>query len=408
MKRTKTGKDLRKEIKKKQKNDKKITKEDFLWIPSGSIMFNLACSDHWYGAYKTGTMVNIIGDSSSGKSILTLSGIAAAANDPKFDNYRLISDDSEFADSFDHVKLFGSKFASRIEAPNQTEEIPEKGKKKPKKLSLEELRKKKILYPINIWNKEKKKFEKNKKIENSVTIEQFFDNVMDAIDIGIPFIYCQDSFDSIDADAEIKKELKNREYRKKGNLSKIKGSFQATKQKKASQMFRQICSKLKQSKSLLIIISQTRDNLNALSFETKYRAGGRALKFYASIEAWLAYKSPLTKTVNDKKHAIGVNTVGKITKNKYTGKRKEAEFPIYTDYGIDDISSCIDFLIENDYWELNKQTIIAEELDIECTKKKLIPFIEENKLQETLFQCTEKCWNEIEDALKLNRRSKFE
>ena len=363
IKKTKS-KELKDQIKKSIKN-KNEKESDFLWVPSGSIMFNLACSDHWYGAYKTGTMVNIIGDSSSGKSIMTLSGMAAAANDPKFDDYRLIYDDSEYADSFDHVKLFGSKFANKIEAPGKNGQM-------------------------------------------STTIEQFYDHVMDAIEDGRPFIYCQDSFDSIDADAEIKKELENREHRQKGNLSKIKGSFQATKQKKASQFFRQITSKLNKTKSLLIIISQTRDNLNAMSFETKYRAGGRALKFYASIEAWLAYKSPETKTVNGKKHTIGVNTLGKITKNKYTGKRKEAAFPIYTDYGIDDISSCIDFLIDNDYWELDKKTILAKELDIECTKKKLIDFIEENQKQKVLFKCTQNCWNGIEDALKLNRKSKYE
>ena len=372
MKRKSKGDKLRQQVKNKIKEEKKEKKEKHLWVPSGSVLFNLACSDRWYGSYKTGTMVNIVGDSSSGKSIMTLSGMAAAANMPEFADYRFIYDDAEFADSFDHEKLFGSVFANKVESPAKDK----KGNPK-----------------------------------NSTTIEQFYDYVMDAIDKKIPFIYCLDSFDAIDADDEIKKELQNREHRKKGNLSKIKGSFQATKQKKASQLFRLICSKLPKTNSLLLIISQTRDNLSAMSFATKYRAGGKALKFYASIEAWLAYKKAIPKTVNGKVHKIGVDTIAKIEKNKYTGKRKEANFPIYHDYGIDDISSCIDFLIQNDYWEMDKTKIIVPEFDICLPKKKLINFIEEKgkhkKRQRILFESTQKCWDEIEDALKLKRRSKF-
>jgi len=366
---SKTADSLREEIRGKvQEERKEIIKEKKPtdvkdWVSSGCILFNLACSDRWYGAYKIGTMINIVGDSSSGKSILVLSGMAAIANNPAFDEYRLIYDDAEFADSFDHLKLFGQNFVDRIEPPGE---------------------------------------------ENSSTIEQFFDHIMDAVDDGRPFIYCLDSFDAIDADAEIEKEQDNRKHRKEGNLSKIKGSFQATKQKKASQMFRQICSKLKQTRSILIIISQTRDNLAAMSFSTKYRAGGKALKFYASIEAWLAYKGGLDKTYQGVKHKIGVQTIAKLEKNKFTGKRKEAEFPIYYDYGIDDITSCVDFLILNKWWVLKKQTVLAEEFNQEMTKPKLIEYIEQNHLDKKLFKITQQCWDRIENSLKLNRRSKYD
>lgn len=372
MSRPSSGDNLREQIREHVKEEKEVKPESQngkLWVPSGSILFNLACSDRYSGAYLEGRMINLVGDSSSGKSFLALSGMAAMANSKKYADYALIYDDAEFADSFDHEKLFGSSFCSRVKPPSIDTETGE--------------------------------------LVFSSTIEQFFDHVMDAVDSEKPFIYILDSFDAIDADAEIAKELENREHRKKGNLSKIKGSFQATKQKKASQMFRQICGKLSKTKSILIIISQTRDNLDAFSFVKQYRAGGKALKFYSSIEAWLTYAGAITKTVAGVPHKIGVKTVIKISKNKFTGKLREVGFPIYYDYGIDDIESCLDFLVTNKYWVKPKQTITATELNVEMTQPKLIQYIEEKGKEKILFKAVQSCWNELEEKLKLNRKRKF-
>lgn len=352
-----------------------------VWIPTGSVMFNLACSDQWYGGFKAGTMVNSIGDSSSGKSIQALSGIAEAfymgqmslhnsLSIPDFRDFRLIYDDSEYANSFDMPKLFGPDFAEIVEGPDR--DNPDKF---------------------------------------STTIEEFEDNLYSAIEDGQPFIYIQDSFDAIDADAEKEKAKKNRDLRKQGKDTK--GSFQATKQKSASSLFRRITEDLKKTNSLLNIISQTRDNLNALSFAAKYRSGGRALKFYASIESWLTYVGSIDRTLNGNKYRIGVKTRAKIEKNKYTGKKRDVDFPIYYDYGVDDIGACIDFLIKSKYWGTRKKTIIADELGLEMPKPKLMDFIDSANskkkwiLKRKLFQTTQDCWDDIEKQLKLNRGSKF-
>jgi len=363
----KTKKPLKTQLIEATSKKKRIKKKNnVLWMPGGSITFNIACTGHWNRFCREGRMVNIIGDSSSGKSILVLSALAATSLLSKFDKYRFIYDDAEFADSFDHAKLFGKKLAKRLEAPTPDGTM-------------------------------------------STTIENFYDNVMDACDNERPFIYVLDSFDAIDADAEIEKELQNREHRKAGNLSKIKGSFQATKQKKASQMFRHIVSRLKQTRSILIIISQTRDNLTAGSFVKHYRSGGRALKFYASIETWLTYISPIQKTINKIKYDIGVNTRAKITKNKFTGKKGQADFPIYPSYGIDDVSSCIDYLLTIGHWKTKKATIICPELKFKGTKKSIIDFIEKKKelREKKLYKTTAKAVKRIQGQLDLKRKPKF-
>jgi len=369
MKRTKKpskARTMRNAIKKRTLPKKLTTRGVTKWIPSGSIMFNLTCSNHWSGAYKPGTMVNIIGDSSAGKSIMVLSGLAEMAYNPDWNNYTLIYDDSEFANSFDIDKLFGSKFAKRIQSPD----------------------------PKNPDN-------------YSTTIEEFQDYLWDAVETGKPFVYVLDSFDALDALDELKKDKANRAKRKAGRAEESKGSYGTAKAKKASSLFRQACVELAKTKSLLIIISQTRDNLSAMSFSQKTRAGGKALKFYASIETWLTHKGVLKKIINSQEHQIGVKTHCKITKNKYTGRRGFADFPIYYDYGIDDLSACIDFLVDYKWWRKRKMTIDAQDIGIEASKSKLIEIIEEKNLQNEVFQCCQNCWEDTQKKLKLDRKGKF-
>ena len=94
-----SAKELRKQRNKRVSNGKKEIKNKKnkkyeLLVPSGSVMFNLSCSDHYTGAYIPGTMINIVGDSSAGKSFLVLSGLAECANNSLFDDYNLIYDDA--------------------------------------------------------------------------------------------------------------------------------------------------------------------------------------------------------------------------------------------------------------------------------------------------------------------------
>lgn len=363
-----SGNELRKQRKKRVSNGKKEIKKSKdkpkFWVPGGSVMYNLACSDNIHGAYKPGTMANVVGDSSAGKSFLVLSGLAECANNPKFDDYLLVYDDAEYANSFDMEYLFGSKLVERMIGPDLDD-------------------------PSNF----------------STTIEQFGDFIFTLIENKQPFIYIMDSFDAIDSEDEVKKEKANREKRKKGQ--ETKGSFQAAKQKKASQMFRQICGGLSKLESNLIVVSQTRDNLSAVGFATKYRAGGKALKFYSSIESWLTYIKPLTKEIKGKKYRQGVMTRLKMGKNKFSGKYRDVDFPIFYDYGIDDLSACIDYLVRNNVYKKKGQTIISDSLEIKATKQKLINYIEKKKKKKVVFKDTQNCWNDIENSLRLDRISKF-
>ena len=336
--------------------------EELTLVPTPSTLFNCACSDTPSGGLAIGRMVNLIGDSSSGKSIFALSIFAEMAQHEVFNHYRFVYDDVENANSFDMERLFGAETADRIEPPA----VDEEGDDCP-----------------------------------SDTIEDFHCNISDCIDHGVPFVYVLDSFDALDSDQDREKLDKMRKARASGR--KESGSYGMSKAKKSSEILRNIVGALKRSEGVLIIISQTRDNIDPISFEKKNRSGGWALKFYANHEIWLAMAGKIPK----KDRVIGNKVKAKITKNKLTGKVREIEFPIFYDYGVDDIRSCVEWMVKESYWSKKKLTIDASDLHITGTADKVIRQIEDRNLERKLKRAVGKAWVDIEETLKLNRKPKY-
>jgi RecA/RadA recombinase len=352
------------------------------FISTGSTLLNLALTDHPYCGWQRGKMANVIGDSSSGKTFLALTTFAEASIDKRYDDFRLIMDDAEHANEFNIQNLFGKKVASRIEPPAivKSEDCP------------------------------------------SELIEDFHANLRNALKEGSPFLYILDSMDALDSEADQKKieEFMKVHARKRdaeeeveeGKTAKVvkdaKGSYGMAKAKKNSDILRDVCGKLEKSDSILLIISQTRDNIDPMSFEKKTRSGGRALKFYATHELWTASGGK----IKSKEREIGVYCIVKVSKNKITGKRREIEVPIYYDYGLDNIGSCIDFLVAEGEWvKPAKATNIdvkgAFSIKQPISRAKLIDYIEVNGIEDQLIDLTAEVWKEIEDSLKLNRKSKY-
>ena len=346
-----------------KKDDSDEKQEKRLLIPTGSILLNLACSDHIEGGWGAGKISNLIGDSSSGKTLLALSMFAECAQRSEFDEYDFIYDDVEQACEFDMSKLFGSRVKDRIQAPHYEDGT--------------------ALY--------------------SDTIQQFHANVFSAIQSGRPFIYVLDSFDALTSSEELGRAEESAKATRDGK--ELKGSYRMEKPKLVSEMLRQIKARLRETGSFLLIISQTRDNIDPMSFEKKTRSGGRALRFYSSHEVWMA----LAGKIKSRDRVIGSNVKVKVTKNKLTGKQRSVQFPIYYDYGADDLGSCIDFLVDDGYWSKKGDKIIAKEIGMEGTRKKLIVDIEgEIGAAQRIYETTQTCWQEIEQSLKLDRKPKYE
>ncbi len=328
-------------------------------VPTPCIPFNLECSGHWQGAFQLGTVVNLIGDSHAGKTLFALSIFAECAMDKRFDGYRFIYDDVESANAFDMEYLFGKKCADRVETDEEN---------------------------------------------SSDLFEEFSDRFNDALDDDRPCIYILDSADALNTEAAEELEVANRKLREAGKESK--GAYGDGKAKLFSAFFKSIKRKLARKKSLLLIISQTRDNIGFGSqFTPKTRSGGKALKFYSFHEIWLA----MEKKIKKGDRTFITNVQAKITKNKLTGRHGVARFPILFDYGVDNITSSIEFLIKEKEW--SKTTKIDTKgfyPSGPLTQAALIKWIEEGGFETELAEECKKCYDRVINGLKpVNRKRKY-
>lgn len=169
------------------------------------------------------------------------------------------------------------------------------------------------------------------------TVEKFnadFSKFIDkCIKDDVPGIYILDSFDSLSDEGEMKRDLSD-------------GTYGMEKQKKIGIMFRKLNKKIEKSKVLLIIVSQIRENINAMFGEKYRRSGGKALDFYASQIFWLAHVGRLKRTVKKVERAYGVTIKAQCKKNKVGFPFRECEFDFIFGYGIDDVSASVKFLFE--------------------------------------------------------------
>jgi len=338
-----------------------FTKDDL--IPMGCTLLNLAMSGTLHGGAKKGSMINIIGASHGGKTILALTSFAEANQSKAFDKYKFLYDDVERANSFDMPYMFGESAAKRITPPRT-----------------------------------------DKDDQFSITVQHFHANVRHHINNKVPFIYVLDSFDALDALEDQEKADKMIEALEADK--KTAGTYGMAKAKGASGILRNVTGEMSDSKSVLYVISQTRDDVNPKSFSTETRSGGRALKFYAHHEMWLRPIGVIKK----KDTPIGNKIRVRITKNKLTGRSREVELDVYYDYGIDDIGSCIDYLIAMEHWSGGGKKKISTNNDFDfddCTRDKLIRLIEKEDKHKELQKIVESVWNEFEDSLKLKRKRKY-
>jgi len=354
------------ESSKKKRERSSIPLDPARLIPTGSTLLNCACSDTPHGGFALGKIVNLIGDSSAGKTILALTTLTEAANLRPFKDYLLIFDDAEYALEFDMRKLFGRRATRRIIPPKKESTRP-------------------------IYSK---------------TIEHFQANILNFCREGKPFIYALDSLDALPAKEELEKAYLKaiQQAKDKDEQKAVKDYFKGKKAATISELLRETRDELKKLDSLLIVISQVRDLIGGVGFgPKKTRSGGRALKFYSTHEMWMV----ITKRQKKNKIEIGVDANIKVSKNKLTGKVRNAPITIYNDYGIDDISRNVEFLINEGVWKKRKQTIIAKDFKLEGVKSSLVHQIEERGMEKELKDLVGETWLEIEEELKLGRKPRY-
>jgi recombination protein RecA len=248
------------------------------FFPSGCKLLDLALGGGWAQR----RVINIVGDKSTGKTLLC---IEAAANFARVHpEGRIRYRESESA--------FSKSYAATLGMPLDRVDFGE---------------------PVD-------------------TVEDIYEELdYRARNAEHPELFIVDSLDALSTRAELKRAIG-------------KGSYGADKAKVMSELFRTCNSAAAAANITTMIVSQERDKIGVLFGKKTTRSGGRALDFYASQVVWLAQIGRIKKTIAKQERVIGIRVRANLDKNKVGTPYLRADFPILFNYGIDDDRACREWL----------------------------------------------------------------
>lgn len=312
------------------------------FIPSGSALLDCLLGGGW----PLGRISNIVGDRSTGKTLIAIEAAANFLNTFSPAHAKVYYIEAEAA--------FDKRYAASLGMPIRKVEFP----------------------------------------EDMLTVEDVFEHLTGVLEKlkddtrFNPILYIIDSLDALSDRAEQKQDMD-------------KGTYGAQKAKMLSQMFRRVVQALEKKRVHLMIISQVRDNIGVM-FGKKYsRSGGRALDFYASHIIYLAQVGTVKRTVNKITRTIGVEVKAKAEKNKIGPPLRDVQFPIRFGFGIDDVVANAEWLDE--IGRLNEVDGFKGNL---ATVLKRLEDVDDDTYQQAKVRLRRKvkeCWDDVEQSFAPTR-----
>ena len=324
----------------------------------GTTLLNLAVSNNRRFGICKGQFLHLVGDSTTGKSWIAAQILAELCQNSEFDDYYIEYNDAENGLLMDIKTNFGSRLQKRIN------------------------------------------------ITDHVFIEDVYDRIDELGRQRKPYIYVVDSMDSLftqEDEEQIDKENKARSGGKKAT-----GSYKMTKPKKNSERLRKIVNQNKKTGSIIIIISQAKDNIG-FGFEDKRFSGGKALQYYAHVSIWTSLLKTVVAVKGQRKRVVGTNIRFKVKKNRITGQVGSVKVLFSKQHGFDDIATNIEYLVDEKHWTKKKGKVYAKEFMEEgMSTQKLIRWIEQNNKEIALQKIVAKLWKKIQKDFQTERKSRYE
>jgi len=297
------------------------------------------------GGYPLGRIVNVIGDKSTGKTLLA---IEACAN---------------FARQYDGLIYYREVEAAFDKAYAAALGLP--------------------LDRVDFGAKE------------IVTVEDVFEDLSEILarqSRKRAALYILDSLDALSDRSELDRAMDE-------------GTYGAEKAKKMGQLFRRLVQRLGATSTCVFIVSQVRDAIGVSFGRKTTRSGGRALDFYASQVLYLAQLHRLKRTIAKVERPTGVTIKALCDKNKVGLPFRECTFDIRFGYGIDDVAANLNWL--DSVGRLGELGMTKEEVTRVIRGVEKMGSEEAKKLRDGIAGKVEKVWYEIEREF-LPKRRKYE
>lgn len=280
------------------------------FLPTGNSMWNLMASGRINGGNPRARVINIVGDGSSGKTLVALEFLAAVfyahteALKSKIygasKRIRLIYTNAEGVMDFNVENMYGPEFYDAID-----------------------------------WRPHD-------------TVEKFgadFFTELSKYQKGDLIIWIVDSWDALDSDEDKQKFEKDIKLAMKGKEPES-GTFNLGKQKYGSKrFFKKICADVHNANAdvTLVIISQLKQKIGVTFGEKKMRTGGDALNYYTHLVVWLHEIEKMKMQRLGQERVYGIKVRARCKRSKIWKPFRECDFKILFDYGIDDIGSMMDW-----------------------------------------------------------------
>jgi recombination protein RecA len=255
------------------------------WISTGNDIVDLAIANRPNAGLPVGRIIEIMGETAAGKSLLTASILAQCQRKGGLSIYI----DTENAVANDFFEMLGMDLSKMIYAPVET-------------------------------------------IEDAFEI---IETIIEKVRLADKDRLVCIAIDSImGATTKVEQEA---DYEKDG--------YATTKAIVLSKAMRKITNMIGRQKICLVLTNQLRDKVGVMGFGEKTQtSGGKAVGFHSSVRLSLYNLGMIKKSDGT---IVGAKTKLKVKKNRLGPPSREVEYDIYFDSGIDSAPSWIDVLIKH-------------------------------------------------------------